>query len=89
MGLRGIFYRLILHMDGWVAIEKGVRLRFADYIRLGDGTVGLTGSNSSKFKELVDIAICIPTNKTSHIQEVHLSIGHILCAIVEQDMSGI
>lgn len=37
IGLRGLFYRLILHMDGWVAIERGVRLRFADNIRLGQG----------------------------------------------------
>lgn len=37
LGLRGIFYRLILHMDGMAAIENGVRLRFADYIRLGRG----------------------------------------------------
>jgi acetyltransferase-like isoleucine patch superfamily enzyme len=35
VGLRGIFYRLILHMEGWAAIENGVRLRFANYIRLG------------------------------------------------------
>ena len=37
IGLRGIFYRLILHMEGAAAIEKGVRLRFADMIRLGQG----------------------------------------------------
>jgi acetyltransferase-like isoleucine patch superfamily enzyme len=37
LGLRGMFYRLILHMDGWAAIENGVRLRFADHIRLGHG----------------------------------------------------
>jgi acetyltransferase-like isoleucine patch superfamily enzyme len=37
LGLRGIFYRLILHLDGWVAIENKVRLRFADNIRLGYG----------------------------------------------------
>ncbi len=37
LGLRGILYRLILHMDGWAAIENGVRLRFADNIRLGHG----------------------------------------------------
>lgn len=35
--LRGAFYRLILKMDGWVGIENGVRLRFADNIRLGRG----------------------------------------------------
>jgi acetyltransferase-like isoleucine patch superfamily enzyme len=37
IGLRGIFYRLILRMDGAAAIERGVRLRFADLIRLGHG----------------------------------------------------
>lgn len=37
IGLRGIFYRLILNMEGWAAIENGVRLRFADNIRLANG----------------------------------------------------
>ena len=37
VGLRGVFYRLILHMDGTAAIESRVRLRFADHIRLGHG----------------------------------------------------
>jgi acetyltransferase-like isoleucine patch superfamily enzyme len=37
IGLRGLFYRLILHMDGYAAIENNVRLRFANYIRLGNG----------------------------------------------------
>ena len=37
VGLRGVFYRLILHMEGLAAIESRVRLRFADHIRLGQG----------------------------------------------------
>jgi acetyltransferase-like isoleucine patch superfamily enzyme len=37
IGLRGLFYRLMLRMDGWAAIESGVRLRFANHIRLGRG----------------------------------------------------
>jgi acetyltransferase-like isoleucine patch superfamily enzyme len=35
VGLRALVYRLMLHMDGWAAIEHGVRLRFASHIRLG------------------------------------------------------
>jgi acetyltransferase-like isoleucine patch superfamily enzyme len=35
IGLRALLYRLVLHMDGIAAIENGVRLRFADQIRLG------------------------------------------------------
>jgi len=37
IGIRGIFYRLILQMEGGAAIENGVRLRFANYIRLSQG----------------------------------------------------
>lgn len=37
MVLRGVFYRLIMKMDGWAAIEDHVRLRFSDRIRLGHG----------------------------------------------------
>lgn len=37
IGLRGIFYRLIVNMNGWAAIENGVRLRYANRIKLGSG----------------------------------------------------
>jgi acetyltransferase-like isoleucine patch superfamily enzyme len=37
VGLRGVFYRLILRMDGLAAIENRVRLRFADHIKLAHG----------------------------------------------------
>lgn len=37
MALRALFYRLIMTMDGVAAIEKNVRLRFADNIKLGHG----------------------------------------------------
>ena len=35
VGLRGLFYRVILKMDGMAAIESRVRIRFADHIKLG------------------------------------------------------
>jgi acetyltransferase-like isoleucine patch superfamily enzyme len=38
IGLRAILYRLILHMDGYAAIERNVRLRFASHIRLARGS---------------------------------------------------
>jgi acetyltransferase-like isoleucine patch superfamily enzyme len=37
IALRALLYRLILQMHGVAAIEAGVRLRFADQIRLGPG----------------------------------------------------
>jgi len=38
IGLRAIFYRLILNMDGFAALERNVRLRFTNNIRLGHGS---------------------------------------------------
>lgn len=35
VGLRAFLYRAILQMDGLAAIEAGVRIRYADHIRLG------------------------------------------------------
>ena len=37
IALRALLYRLILKMDGWAAIEDGVRIRFASNVRLGHG----------------------------------------------------
>jgi acetyltransferase-like isoleucine patch superfamily enzyme len=37
IALRAVAYRLIMHLDGLVAIEDGVRIRFADQIHLGKG----------------------------------------------------
>ncbi len=37
IGLRGLFYRLILHMEGLAAIENNVRLRYTNNIKLGHG----------------------------------------------------
>jgi acetyltransferase-like isoleucine patch superfamily enzyme len=37
IGIRGLVYKLILKMDGLAAIESRVRIRFADYIKLGNG----------------------------------------------------
>ena len=37
IGLRAIFYRLMMRIEGQAAIERNVRLRFASQIRLGHG----------------------------------------------------
>ena len=46
-------------------------------------TIGLTGAGGGAMASLCDICICVPSKVTAHIQEVHLSIGHILCGLVE------
>ncbi len=45
--------------------------------------VGMTGQNGGKMKDLCDYIICIPSEETPVIQEMHILIGHILCEMIE------
>jgi len=49
-------------------------------------TIGLLGRDGGSTKDLVDLAIIVPSNDTQRIQEGHITIGHILCALVEREM---
>lgn len=49
-------------------------------------TIGLTGSNPSDMDKLCDILIKVPSVKTPVIQESHLMIEHIICALVERSL---
>lgn len=51
-------------------------------------TVGLTGKNGGKMAELCDYCIKVPSDETPRIQEAHILIGHIICAVVEEDLFG-
>ena len=49
--------------------------------------IGLTGNNTSEMDKICDLIIKIPSNKTPFIQESHIMIGHIICALVEESLS--
>jgi D-sedoheptulose 7-phosphate isomerase len=51
-------------------------------------TVGFTGQNGGKLKSMVDYCFCAPSNDTPRIQEVHITVGHIICEILEKDIFG-
>jgi D-sedoheptulose 7-phosphate isomerase len=51
-------------------------------------TIGLLGKGGGKARELVDLAIIVPSEDTQRIQEGHITIGHIIFQQVEQEMFG-
>jgi len=51
---------------------------------MGLTTVALTGKDGGKIARIADYNITIPSNNTAHIQEAHITIGHILCELVEE-----
>jgi len=56
-------------------------LRIARTMRLV--TVGMTGLNGGELAGTVDYCICVPSERTTRIQEAHILIGHIMCEIIE------
>jgi len=50
-------------------------------------TIGLCGQKG-RMKLYSDILLSVPSDETSLIQEMHISIGHLLCLLVEEDLFG-
>jgi D-sedoheptulose 7-phosphate isomerase len=50
---------------------------------LGIVTIGLTSERGGAFAQTVDLPIVVPSVSTPRIQECHITIGHILCELVE------
>ncbi|EAI5187697.1 D-sedoheptulose 7-phosphate isomerase [Campylobacter jejuni] len=58
----------------------------------GDVFIGISTSGNSKnilkALELCDYCIKVPSTCTPRIQEAHILIGHIICAIIEEELFG-
>ncbi len=51
-------------------------------------TVALLAAGGGPLRELVDVALVVPTEEGAHAQELHLAIGHAICDIVESRLAG-
>ncbi len=50
-------------------------------------TIGLCGQKG-QMRLYSDILLSVPSDETSLIQEMHISIGHLLCLLVEEELFG-
>ncbi|EEU6929391.1 D-sedoheptulose 7-phosphate isomerase [Campylobacter jejuni] len=51
-------------------------------------SIGLSGASGGAMNELCDYCIKVPSTCTPRIQEAHILIGHIICAITEEELFG-
>jgi D-sedoheptulose 7-phosphate isomerase len=65
-----------------INILKAVEVARAKKVKV----IGLTGGNGGILKDLSDITIIVPSDNTPRIQEAHITIGHIICNLVEMEM---
>lgn len=49
-------------------------------------TVGWTGGKGGKLVSLVDHCFVVPSTVTARIQESHITLGHVLCELIEEDV---
>ena len=49
-------------------------------------TIGLTGKNKSIVWKESDCCIAVPSKETSHIQEMHIIVLHLLCILIEKNI---
>jgi D-sedoheptulose 7-phosphate isomerase len=47
-------------------------------------TIGFTGGTGGAMAERCDVTFCVPSKVTPRIQETHITLGHILCELVDR-----
>jgi D-sedoheptulose 7-phosphate isomerase len=50
----------------------------------GIKTVAFTGAKGNKLASKADYVFAVPSNRTPRIQETHITLGHVLCQMVEE-----
>lgn len=54
---------------------------------MGAVTIALLGNDGGRMKDVVHASVLVPSNDTARIQEAHITIGHIICEILEQELT--
>ncbi len=63
---------------------KNVVLAIKQAKKMGLKTIALTGTDGGELAKLTDVSLVVPSSVTARIQEAHITIGHIVCELVEQ-----
>jgi len=50
-------------------------------------TIAFTGPDTSKVKRITDCCVSVPSTSTPRIQELHITIAHIICELIEKALS--
>ena len=51
---------------------------------MGITTVAFTGAGGGSMQQKADICLAVPASVTNHIQEMHITAGHLVCELVEK-----
>lgn len=63
---------------------KNVALGIKQAKKGGLKTIVFTGGDGGEIVKLADVSFIVPSSVTARIQEVHITVGHIICELVEE-----
>lgn len=49
--------------------------------------IGLTGESGGEMRAACDLCLCVPSKSTARIQEMHITIGHAICELLEERLA--
>jgi D-sedoheptulose 7-phosphate isomerase len=49
--------------------------------------IGLTGETGGKMRAACDLCLCVPCKSTPRMQEMHITIGHTICELLEERLA--
>ena len=65
---------------------KNVTLGIKQAKKMGIKTVAFSGGDGGDIVKLADLSLVVPSKITARIQEAHITIAHIICEIIEQEL---
>lgn len=66
--------------------SRNVLLGLEKAKELGCQTIALLGCDGGRIADVADISIIVPSTSTPRIQESHITIGHVLCSLIEEEL---
>jgi D-sedoheptulose 7-phosphate isomerase len=64
---------------------KNVAVGMKQAKKMGLKTIAFTGGDGGELSRLADVALVVPSLVTARIQEAHITVGHIICDLVEKE----
>lgn len=65
---------------------KNVIKAMSEAKKMGLKTICLTGRDGGELTKISDISLNVPSASTTRIQEAHITIGHIICELIEESL---
>ena len=84
LGIKGDVLLAISTSGSSVNVIKAVETAHSKGMKV----IGFLGGNGGKLKSEVDLSIVIPSLNVQRIQEGHITIAHIVCELVEEELYG-